>query len=165
MGVGIRDLKLVGEYIRMGVRFVVLGTKACMDQGFMKEAIHEYRDKIIVGIDARDGLVATDGWTRITDIRAVDFARTVEEAGGKTVIYTDISKDGAMAGPNIREIDVISHALSIELIASGGVSSLADIDSLMQLNRPNITGVIIGKALYENKFSVKEAILRCSQSA
>ncbi len=163
VGGGIRSLKTVEEYLRMGISWVILGTQACLDSGFLKEAISQYRDKLIVGIDALDGFVATHGWTRVTKIKALDMAKDIQSLGAKTTIYTDITKDGALRGMNLKEIKALSGSVSMDVIASGGVASLGDLEALLGLKQKNIVGVIIGKALYENKFSLKDAVKACSQ--
>ncbi len=163
VGGGIRSLNQVRDYIEMGVRWIILGTKACLDRGFLKEAIVEFKDRIIVGIDARDGKVAVDGWTKLMPDNASDLAIDVEKYGGKTIIYTDISKDGAMAGPNLREISQMAQTVSIDVIASGGVSSMEDLSALIQLGQKNISGAIIGKAIYEKKIILREALDLCLQ--
>lgn len=163
VGGGIRSLDTAKRYLGMGVRWVIFGTKACLDQGFLREAVAEFRDRAIIGIDALDGHIATDGWTKVTPIKAVDLALQVQAAGGSTVIYTDISKDGALKGPNVQEIDRLSGAVTLDVIASGGIGSLADLKALLALKRKNLSGVIIGKALYEKKFSVGDAVTTCLQ--
>jgi phosphoribosylformimino-5-aminoimidazole carboxamide ribotide isomerase len=162
-GGGVRSIKTAQNYLEMGVSWVVFGTKACLDTGFMREAIAELKHKAIIGIDALDGFVATDGWTKITKIRAIDLAKDVEALGGKTIIYTDISKDGALQGVNLKEIQALSQAVSVNVVASGGVSSLKDVEALRDLKQKNIAGVIIGKALYENKLQLKDAVKACLQ--
>jgi len=161
VGGGIRSLKVIEDYLAIGVSWIILGTRACLDKGFMQEAIREFGKKVIVGVDARDGWVATDGWTVVTKVKAFDLAKEAEALGAKTVIYTDISKDGVLKGPNMEGITHLSHGLSIDVIASGGISSLADLKLIASLNQKNILGVIIGKALYENKFSFKDAVKTC----
>ena len=161
VGGGIRELKTAKLYFEMGVRWVIVGTKACLDLGFAKEAVKEFGGKIIFGIDARDGFVATDGWTKITKMKAVDFARAIQNLDARTIIYTDIAKDGTLGGPNLSEIKTMSEALSMDVIASGGVSELRDLTRIASLRRPNIKGVIIGKALYERRFTLSEAIKIC----
>ncbi len=163
VGGGIRSLETAARYFSMGVSWVILGTKACLDKGFVAEAVKEFKEKIIIGLDASDGYLATDGWTKTTRTKAVDYAKEMERLGVSTVIYTDISKDGALKGPNLEGIRTMSEALKADLIASGGVSSLADLKAIAALKRENILGAVIGKALYENKFSLKEAIGACSQ--
>ncbi len=163
VGGGIRSLDQVRDYIEMGVRWVILGTKACLDRGFLKEAIAEFSDRIIVGIDARGGKVAVDAWTKLMPDDATSLALDVQKFGGKTIIYTDISKDGAMAGPNLKEVSQMADAVTIDVIASGGVSKLDDLSKLLALNKKNISGVIIGKAIYEKKINLKDALDLCLQ--
>lgn len=165
VGGGIRDLKAAERYFEMGVKWVILGTKACLDRGFMTEAVREFGERIIIGIDAKDGMVATDGWTKVTGTKAADLAKDFQSQGGRALIYTDISKDGALKGPNLKEVAAMADAVSIDVIASGGVGSLDDLTALNKLGKKNISGVIIGKALYEKKFSVNQAVRTCSQSA
>ncbi len=164
VGGGIRDLKAAERYFEMGVRWVILGTKACLDRGFMAEAAKAFGGSIIVGMDAKDGMIATDGWTKVTGTKAIDLAKDFEGMGGKTIIYTDISKDGALKGPNLKEVCAMSDAVKIDVIASGGVGALEDLKNLMKLGKANLKGVIIGKALYEKKFSVRDAVKTCSQN-
>ncbi len=165
VGGGIRDLKTVVRYFDMGVRWAILGTKACLDAGFMREAAKEFGDRVIVGMDALGGMIATDGWTKITKIKAVDLALDFEKAGGRTIIYTDIAKDGALGGPNLKEVGLMCDSVKIDIIASGGVGSLKDLTNLARLSKTNLKGVIIGKALYENSFSLQDAVKTCSQNA
>lgn len=164
IGGGIRSLETAAKYLKMGASWVILGTQACLDAGFLREALSEFGDKVIVGVDARDGFIATDGWTKVTKTPAIDLAKSVQDFGGKSVIYTDISRDGALKGPSLKEIKTLSEAVGLDIIASGGVSSLRDLSNLAALKRPNLTGVIIGKALYEKKFTLKEAVETCSQN-
>lgn len=163
VGGGIREIRQAARYFEMGAGWVVLGTKACLDAGFLKEAVQEFGRRIIVGIDAKDGRVATDGWTKVHDKKAVSLAGEVEASGAAAVIYTDISRDGALAGPNLEHIGALADAVRVDIIASGGIGSLADLKGVRNLGRKNITGVIIGKAIYEKRFSVKEAVEACSQ--
>ncbi len=165
VGGGIRDLKTAGRFFEMGVRWAILGTKACLDRGFMTEAAQEYKDKVIVGMDALGGMIATDGWTKVTRIKATDLAKDFEKAGGRTIIYTDIAKDGALKGPNLKEVAVMCDEVKIDIIASGGVGSLDDLKNLSKLGKNNLKGVIIGKALYENAFSLTDAVKLCLQNA
>ncbi|MGH7198466.1 MAG: 1-(5-phosphoribosyl)-5-[(5-phosphoribosylamino)methylideneamino]imidazole-4-carboxamide isomerase [Candidatus Omnitrophota bacterium] len=164
VGGGVRELKTAKAYLEMGARWVILGTKACLDKGFVKEALGEFGEKIIIGIDALEGYVATDAWTKVTRTKALDLAREVEERGAKTVVYTDISKDGMMLGPSISQIKALSEAVRMDVIASGGIGELSDLSRIMDLKQKNIIGAIIGKALYENKFSLTEAVRLCSQN-
>jgi phosphoribosylformimino-5-aminoimidazole carboxamide ribotide isomerase len=162
VGGGVRELKTAKAYLQLGARWVILGTKACLDEGFVREALAEFGEKVIIGIDALEGYVATDAWTKVTKTRALDLAKKIEEAGAHTVIYTDITKDGMMRGPSIGQIAELANAVKLDVIASGGIGSLTDISRILDLKQKNITGVIIGKALYENKFSLKEAVRLCS---
>ena len=162
VGGGIRKPEQVERYLAMGAGFVILGTKACLDPGFLKEALAAFGERVIVGIDASHGQVAVDGWTKILPQKALDFVKQVEAFGGKSVIYTDIAKDGALAGPNLSQVSAVCDEVSIDIIASGGVSSTADLKALVALKKNNLKAVIIGKALYEKKFSVKEAVSACS---
>ncbi len=165
LGGGVRSLQIAERYFKMGVRWTVLGTKAALDRGFLREALREFGEKIIVGIDARDGFVATDGWTKVTDIPATDFVREIESLGTRTVIYTDISKDGALAGPNMGAVIALCESVKLDVIASGGVGTLDHVKKLAELKKQNLTGVIIGKALYENRLTLKDAIKTCLPSA
>ncbi len=162
VGGGIRKLEQVERYLAMGAGYVILGTKACLDPGFLKEALTAFGERVIVGIDASNGQVAIDGWTKILPQKALDFAKQVESLGGKTVIYTDIATDGALTGPNLSQVNAVCEEVSIDVIASGGVSSTADLKALAALKKNNLKAVIIGKALYEKRFSVKEAVSACS---
>ena len=165
VGGGIRSLRTAAHYFEIGAAFVILGTKACLDKGFMAEAVKEFEDKIIIGIDARDGFVAVDGWTKVTQTRATELAQQAESIGAQTVIYTDISKDGALKGPNVDGIRKFCHAVKCEVIGSGGIAELEDLAELKKLGLKNLSGIVIGKALYEKNFTLKEAIQLCSASA
>ena len=165
VGGGIRDLDRVRRYFEIGVKWVILGTKACLDKGFLKEAIAEFGDRVIVGVDAKAGQVAVDAWTRYVDVQADDLAKSVQACGGKTIIYTDIARDGAMTGPNLKQIAWMTDSVEIDVIASGGVSSLKDLEALRALKKKNLKAVVIGTALYEKKFSLKQAIQACLQNA
>jgi len=162
LGGGLRDLDTVYSYFEMGVRWAVLGTKACLDGGFLREALAEFKDRLIIAVDAKDGFVASDGWTKKTNLRAVEFAKKAEGLGAKTILYTDIARDGALVGPNIDALKTMAGEFKLDLIASGGVGSLDDLKKLSELRLSNVCGAIIGKAFYEKKFSVKEAIAVCS---
>ncbi|MEK5037734.1 1-(5-phosphoribosyl)-5-[(5-phosphoribosylamino)methylideneamino]imidazole-4-carboxamide isomerase [Sporosarcina sp. FSL K6-3457] len=151
VGGGIRNMEIVDAHIAAGVSRVIIGTAAIQDQQFLKEAVEKYGDKIAVSIDARGGFVATDGWTELSDVKAVDLLQQLVEIGVKTVVYTDILKDGMLQGPNLVELEMMNNASSIDIIASGGVSTEQDIVKLRALN---MYGAIIGKALYEGKLSL-----------
>lgn len=156
-GGGVRSMEQISEVLRAGAERVILGTKACQ-KDFLTEAISRFGERIAVGIDARGGMVAVEGWTRSTDLRAVEFAREVEGVGVKTVIFTDISADGTLKGPSFARIEELAKAVSMNIIASGGVSSLEDIRRLTAYEEDGVIGVIIGKALYEETIDLSEAI-------
>lgn len=151
VGGGIRNMQIVDAHIASGVSRVIIGTAAIQDQQFLKEAVERYGDKIAVSIDAKGGFVATDGWTELSDVKAVDLLQQLVEMGVQTVVYTDILKDGMLQGPNLVELEMMNNASSIDIIASGGVSTEQDVERLHELN---MYGAIIGKALYEGKLSL-----------
>jgi len=157
-GGGIRSIKAISKLLNLGVQRVVLGTKAAADADFLKKAWKKFGGKIIVSIDAKDGLVLTEGWNRRASKRALDFAKELKEIGFKQLIYTDISKDGTLAGPNILGIKELLEASGLYVIASGGVSGLKDLLKLNKFKDHGLTGVIIGKALYEGRFTLAEAL-------
>ncbi|AOV07110.1 1-(5-phosphoribosyl)-5-[(5-phosphoribosylamino)methylideneamino]imidazole-4-carboxamide isomerase [Sporosarcina ureilytica] len=153
VGGGIRSMEIIDEHIASGVSRVIIGTAAITNRPFLEEAVQKYGDKIAVSIDARNGFVATDGWTATTNKKALDLLQELEEIGVKTVVFTDIFKDGMMQGPNFQELQAINKASSIDVIASGGVTTEEDIQ---QLEGMNLYGAIIGKALYEGTLSLQQ---------
>jgi len=155
VGGGIRSLDIVAKYLSSGVARTIIGTAAIKDPDFLKEAIAKYGEKIAVSIDARNGYVATDGWTKDSTIKAIDLVKELEQMGLKTIVYTDILKDGMLKGPNFEELQNINETTSMNVIASGGISSKEDIDKLKSLN---LYGAIVGKALYDGTLQL-EAIL------
>lgn len=155
VGGGIRSMETIDSHIVNGVRRVIIGTAAIQDPEFVKEAVAKYGEKIAVSIDARNGLVATDGWTETTNVKAVKLLRWLEDIGVKTVVYTDIMKDGMLQGPNFDELYVMNRASDMDIIASGGVSTNLDI---LKLKLMNLYGAIIGKALYEGNLSLETAL-------
>lgn len=155
VGGGIRTMEIIDAHIASGVSRVIIGTAAIQDKPFLKQAVEKYGDKIAVSIDARKGFVATDGWTETSDVLAVDLLIELEVIGVKTVIYTDILKDGMMQGPNFNELEMMDNASSIDIVASGGVSTEEDI---IQLRKLDLYGAIIGKALYEGKISLEKIL-------
>jgi phosphoribosylformimino-5-aminoimidazole carboxamide ribotide isomerase len=158
-GGGVRNRKTIKELFDAGVSRVVLGTKAAEDAEFLKASFAEFKEKIIVSIDAKKGKVLTEGWLSAKpDLNALDFASRLKEMGFGEVIYTDTLKDGTLQGPNIEGIKNILKSSGLKVIASGGVSSLEDILRLEALEKDGVEGVIIGKALYEERFSLKEAL-------
>ena len=155
IGGGIRSLEVVDEYINSGVSRVILGTAAVTDREFLLRAIERHGDKIAVGVDIKDGFVAIKGWTEKSLLEGLSFCKELDSLGVSTVICTDISKDGAMMGTNHELYKTLSESVGLNVIASGGVSS---IDDVARLRRLNIYGAIIGKAYYTGAISLKEAI-------
>jgi phosphoribosylformimino-5-aminoimidazole carboxamide ribotide isomerase len=155
VGGGIRTMEIIDAHIASGVSRVIIGTAAIQDKPFLKQAVEKYGDKIAVSIDARKGFVATDGWTETSDVLAVDLLHELEIIGVKTVIYTDILKDGMMQGPNFHELEMMDKASSIDIVASGGVSTEEDIIKLRELN---LYGAIIVIALYEGKLYLEKIV-------
>ena len=158
LGGGIRDISTIEAYLHLGVGRVILGTAAQRNPELVIEACRLFPGRIVVGIDAKDGMVAVQGWAEVTGIRAVDLARKFEGFGVAAIIYTDISRDGMMAGPNIEATKALAEAISIPVIASGGVSSLKDIENLMAVESSGVSGVITGKAIYTGAFRLAEAV-------
>ena len=157
IGGGIRTDEDVENLLATGVTRVILGTRACEHPEELTRLVEKFGgDRIAVGIDARDGMVQTKGWVETTDVVAVDLAKQVDEAGVGTIIYTDTSRDGMMIGVNAFEMGKICSAVQCEVVASGGVSSTEDIKRLAALNCDNLTGAIVGKALYEETVTIKQ---------
>lgn len=155
IGGGVRSMDVVSRYIDAGIDRVILGTAAVTEPGFAAQAAEKYGEKIAVGVDIRDGFVAVRGWTEKTSLNAFDFCKKMQGLGIKTLICTDISRDGAMKGANHGLYKKLSEELSMDIIASGGVSGMDDVKALRALN---IHGAIIGKAYYTKAISLKEAI-------
>lgn len=153
LGGGIRTMEYIDKLIKAGVSRVILGTAVIEKEGFAEEAVEKYGDKIAVSLDAKNGYVATKGWTHTTDIKAIDVAKELEKIGVKTIIYTDIAKDGMLIGPNFDETGALNESVNIDIIASGGVGSVEDVKRLTEMN---VYGAIIGKALYDGKVSLKD---------
>jgi len=158
LGGGMRTLEAMQTAFEAGVTRVIIGSKA-LDGELVARAVKSFGpDRVVVGIDAKNGLVATEGWANVTTVTATDLAKRVGDAGVQTIIYTDIAKDGMMAGPNFAEMEVMGRT-GLGIIASGGVSSLDDIRRLMAI--PGVTGAILGKALYTGAVDLKEALALC----
>lgn len=155
LGGGIRNLDTIEMLLKRGLSRVILGTAALSNPSLVKEAVKKFGKKIAIGIDARDGYVAVEGWRTSSKIEYIDFAKQMESIGVKTIIYTDISRDGTLRGPNFYTIDEINHKVTCNIIASGGMS---DIEDIKELKKMNLYGAIIGKALYSGNISLKEAI-------
>jgi len=157
LGGGIRDMETIETWLTKGLSRVILGTVAVKNPALVHEAAKAFPGQIAIGIDARGGMVATEGWAETSDVAATDLGRKFEDAGVAAIIYTDIDRDGAMQGPNIEATVALSEAVDIPVIASGGVSSLEDLKALKAAG-PKLNGAISGRALYDKAFSVSEAI-------
>ncbi len=157
-GGGVRNMQTISAILALGAQRVVLGTRAANDAKFLKQARKKFGDKIIVSIDAMKGRVLTQGWNKASARSALDFAGELKKTGFKQVIYTDISRDGALNGPDITGIKELARKTGLDVIASGGVSSLKDLRKLKGLQKKGVSGVIVGKALYEGKFTLAEAL-------
>jgi len=158
VGGGIRDMETLRMYLESGVDRVVIGTEAIRNPDLVRQACQAYPDRIVVGIDARNGRVAIEGWTETTDASAVELARRFEDSGVAAINFTDIERDGMRTGPNIAETRRLAESMSIPVVASGGVSSLDDIKALLPLAPFGVVGVIIGKALYDGNVDLPEAV-------
>jgi phosphoribosylformimino-5-aminoimidazole carboxamide ribotide isomerase len=163
IGGGIRTAEDVAFYIDNGVDRVILGSAAISNPDFVKEMLQTYGAKIAIGIDAKDGYVATEGWLNTSSIKATDLGVQLAEAGAETFIFTDIATDGMLTGPNIDAVVTMAKATGKEVIASGGVSSIEDLVQLAEYTQAGVGGAIVGKALYTNKFTVNEAIREVSK--
>lgn len=157
-GGGIRNMATVETLLSAGVHRVVLGTAAVQDQDFVKRALSEHGNNIGIGIDARNGTVRVSGWTEDSKIDATKLARKLEGLGARLMIYTDISRDGVLVGPNVDATKHMIESTGLRVIASGGISSIADLQHLSELNHSRLDGVIIGKALYEGLIRIEEAL-------
>jgi phosphoribosylformimino-5-aminoimidazole carboxamide ribotide isomerase len=158
VGGGLRDRDRVAALFDLGVQYAILGTAAVENPELVSTLSHEFPGQIIVGIDARDGKVATRGWLETSELEAIALAQNMAERGAAAVIYTDIKRDGTLQGPNLEALRAIAEATTIPIIASGGMSSVADLLSLLKLERLGVNGVIIGKALYTGDIVLKEAL-------
>ncbi|GAM09539.1 1-(5-phosphoribosyl)-5-[(5-phosphoribosylamino) methylideneamino] imidazole-4-carboxamide isomerase [Geobacter sp. OR-1] len=158
LGGGIRDLATIEAYLGLGVGRVIIGTAAQRNPDLVREACVKFPDRIVVGIDAKNGMVAVQGWAEVTGVTAIELARKFEGFGVSAIIYTDISRDGMMQGPNIEATKALAEAISIPVIASGGLSTLKDIENLMAVESAGISGAITGKAIYSGAIDLAEAI-------
>ncbi len=157
LGGGIRDMATIERWINAGLARVILGTVAVENPALVREAARAFPGKVAVGIDARHGKVATKGWAEETDVDATELAKSFEDAGVAAIIYTDILRDGAMKGPNVEATAALARAVSIPVIASGGVSSLADLEALKSCGAP-LNGAISGRALYDGAVDLEKAL-------
>ena len=156
VGGGIRDMKRVEDYLNLGVKRVILGTAAIRNYPFVEEAVKEFGDAIAVGVDAKEGFVAVSGWQETTSVKSVEFCKKLRDTGVATVIYTDISKDGMLSGTNLDIYKELSAIEGLQIVASGGITYA---DEIKKLNEMGIYGAIVGKAVYEGKLSLKDALI------
>ena len=154
-GGGIRTTEDIEAKLACGISRVIIGTKAVSDSEFVKRAADKYGDKIVIGIDAKDGMVAVEGWEKTSDFTAVEFAKKMVALGVQTIVYTDIATDGTLSGPNVAAMREMAAAVNADIIASGGVGSL---DDILSLKDTGVEGVIVGKALYTGRVDLAEAV-------
>jgi len=164
LGGGVRDLMVLEAYLELGLRYVILGTVACKDPEFVRRACRAYPGQIILGIDARDGSVAVEGWTEETRQHPTDLARQFEDAGIAAIIYTDISRDGMRTGCNVAATRDLARSTHIPVIASGGISGLPDVLEILPLQEDGVIGMITGRALYDGSLNLSDAIRACEES-
>ena len=163
LGGGIRDLDTIERYLDAGISYIIIGTAAVKNPGFLKDACSAFGGHIIVGLDAKDGKVATDGWSKLTGHEVVDLARKFEDYGVEGVIYTDIGRDGMLTGINIEATVKLAQALTIPVIASGGLSDLADIERLCAVESEGVDGVICGRSIYTGALDFAAAQARADE--
>ncbi|HJD43715.1 MAG TPA: 1-(5-phosphoribosyl)-5-[(5-phosphoribosylamino)methylideneamino]imidazole-4-carboxamide isomerase [Candidatus Paenalcaligenes intestinipullorum] len=157
IGGGIRDLDTIEAYLDQGMSYVIIGTAAIKNPGFLRDACSAFPGQIIVGLDARDGKLATDGWNKVTRHDVLEVAKKFEDYGCEAIIYTDIGRDGMLSGVNIEATVALSRHVSIPIIASGGVANLNDIEALCAVEHEGIEGVILGRSLYEGTLDFSQA--------
>jgi len=160
LGGGIRREEVVEDYLRLGVFKVILGTAALSHEEMLRRVCQRFPGRIAVGIDASDGNVAVGGWREVTSVNAVDLARDLEGAGVSHIIYTDIARDGALSGPNLKATAHLAESVKIPVVLSGGMHGPEDLESAAQLESKGVKGVILGKSLYEGTIDLAEAISR-----
>lgn len=163
IGGGIRSLATIEHYVKAGVRYVIIGTKAVKEPAFVAEACAAFPGKVIVGLDAKEGLVATDGWAEVSALQATDLARRFQSDGVSAIVYTDIARDGMMQGVNVDATVAMARASSIPVIASGGITNLEDIRALAAVADQGICGAITGRAIYEGTLDMAEAQRLCDE--
>lgn len=158
LGGGIRDMRTIDAWLERGIARVILGTAALKNPALVRDACRRHPGRIAVGIDARGGRVATEGWAEVSEVAAIDLARRFEDAGVAALVYTDIDRDGVMAGVNVEATAALARAVSIPVIASGGVASLDDLEALLAVEKDGVAGVISGRALYDGRLDLAAAL-------
>lgn len=164
IGGGIRSKDTIEHYLNAGVEYVIIGTKAAKEPDFISEICRDFAGHIIVGLDAKDGWVATDGWAEVSDVKASDLAKRFEADGVSAIVYTDIARDGMMQGVNVEATVAMAQASSIPVIASGGITNMDDIRALQAVSHKGICGAITGRAIYEGTLDVAEAQQYCDNA-
>lgn len=164
LGGGVRDMGVLASFLELGLRYVILGTAACKDPEFVRNACRAYPDQIILGIDARGGSVSVEGWTEETRQRPIDLVRQFEDAGIAAIIYTDIRRDGMRTGCNVAATRDLARSTHIPIIASGGISGLGDVLKILPLQADGVIGMITGRALYDGSLNLSEAIRTCERA-
>ncbi|TCW31854.1 1-(5-phosphoribosyl)-5-[(5-phosphoribosylamino)methylideneamino]imidazole-4-carboxamide isomerase [Gulbenkiania mobilis] len=157
LGGGIRDLDTIEQYLDMGLKYVIIGTAAVKNPGFLHDACDAFPGQVIVGLDAKDGMVAIDGWAKVTGHNVIDLAKRFEDYGVNSVIYTDIGRDGMMTGVNIEATVKLAQALTVPVIASGGLTDLDDVKKLCEVESEGVEGAITGRAIYEGSLDFAAA--------
>jgi len=165
LGGGLRDLDTIERFIDNGISYVVIGTAAVKNPGFLHDACSAFGGHVIVALDARDGKVATDGWSKLTGHDVIDLAVKFEDYGVDAILYTDIGRDGMLSGVNIEATVALARAVRIPILASGGVADLSDVDRLCAIEGEGVEGAILGRALYEGKLDFKAALARVAALA
>ncbi len=157
LGGGIRDLKIIENCLKIGLQYVIIGTAAVQNPDFVKQACKEFPNHIMLGIDAKNGFIATDGWAKISTLKVLEFAKNFENLNINSVVYTDIGRDGMLAGLNLEMTEHLAKNIAIPVIASGGLSSLKDIENLAKIQTKNLIGTIAGRAIYDGSLDFKQA--------
>ena len=160
LGGGVRDEKVIQEALSRGIERVIIGTRAT-DEDFVRRVVDKFKDKVIFGVDAREGKIAVSGWKETTEFKTIDFVKRLESLAAGTIVFTDILKDGTLSGPNFKALEEVLNSTSMDVIASGGVASIEDLLKLKKLEPKRPVACIVGKALYEKKLDLKEAIQKC----
>ncbi len=163
LGGGIRDRAAIESWLEAGITRVILGTAALINPNLVREAARAHPGRIVVGADAKGGKIATEGWAEVSELTPVELGKRFEDAGVAAVLFTDIDGDGLLQGVNVKATAALARALSIPVIASGGVGSIADIDALVAAREPNIAGVVVGRALYDGRIDPAEALARAAR--
>ena len=163
IGGGIRSAETIKYYLDAGVTYVIIGTKAVKEPAFVTDMCEQFPGHVIVGLDAKDGLVATDGWAEVSELKATDLAKRFEQDGVSAIVYTDIARDGMMQGVNVEATVAMARASSIPVIASGGITNMKDIRALNDVAATGICGAITGRAIYEGSLDLAEAQAYCDQ--